>query len=166
MEDRPLATTGKRSEELKSIKSKALPLLLATGLMWMAGQTVEADTISADTTLMVKTSTAISSRDVAGKQFQSELAQAVSVNGAVILPARTKLVGVVQLPRVQIASSTRPLTLKLKQLSLRSHVVPIKTEPLEAKNNSPWRSRNGAQINGRAFLFSPERFCNFASTSC
>jgi hypothetical protein len=101
----------------------------------------------------VKTSTAISSRDSAGKKFQAELAQAVSVNGAVILPARTKLVGIVQSPRVQIASSTRPLTLKLTQLSLGSHVVPIKTEPLEVRNNSPWRSRSGVQITGGAFLF-------------
>jgi hypothetical protein len=87
------------------MKSKALPLLLTTGLMWIAAQAVEANTILAGTTLTVKTSTAISSRDSAGKRFQAELAQAVSVNGAVILPARTKLVGVVQSPRVQIASS-------------------------------------------------------------
>jgi hypothetical protein len=135
------------------MKSKALPLLLTTGLMWMAGQTVEADTIPAGTTLTVKTSTAISSRDLAGKTFKAELAQAVSVNGAVILPARTKLVGIIQSPRVQIASSTRPLTLKLTKLSLGSHVVSVKTEPLEVENNSPWRSRSGVQITGGAFLF-------------
>jgi hypothetical protein len=134
------------------MKSNALSLLLATGL-WMAAQTVEANTIPAGTTLTVKTSAAISSRDLAGKTFKAELAQAVSVNGAVILPARTKLVGMVQSPRVQIASSTRPLTLKLTQLSLGSHVARIKTEPLEVKNNSPWRSRSGVQITGGAFLF-------------
>jgi hypothetical protein len=135
------------------MKSEALRLFLATGLLWMEAQIVEANTIPAGTTLTVKTSTVISSRDSAGKHFQAELAQAVSVKEAVVLPERTKLVGVVQSPRVQIASSTRPLTLKLTQLSLGSHIVSIKTEPLEAENSRAWRSRSGVQVTGGAFLF-------------
>jgi hypothetical protein len=133
-------------------KNKIILLVISSGI-WIGAQLSVAATIPAGTTLQVRTSTTISSRDTAGKKFQGQLLQDVGAKGTVILPAGTPVVGVVESPRVEVGSSTRPLTLKLTQVSVHGRTVSIKTQGFEAENLSPWKGRRGrVQISGGAFV--------------
>ena len=120
----------------------------------LALSTVTAATIPAGTTLVVKTTSTISSRDIAGKPFQGNLLRDVQVEGKAILPAGTPVAGVVESPRVQIGSSTRPLSLKLSQVTIRGRTIVLKTESLETENSGV-KGRRGVRLTGGAFLFSP-----------
>ena len=88
-----------------------------------------ATTIPADAKIVVTTTTTISSRDATGKPFEGRLLQNVEVKGHSALTAGAPVRGVVESPRVNIGSSTRPLTRKLTQVSIHGRMVPIKTQP-------------------------------------
>ena len=137
-------------------------LLVISSRIWIGAQLSVAATIPAGTTLQVRTSTTISSRDTAGKKFQGQLLQDVGAKGTVILPVGTAVVGVVESPRVEVGSSTRPLTLKLTQVSVHGQImVPIKTKDFEVETPA---SRDGAAPGfGGAFLFRREQSCSSAS---
>ena len=106
------------------------------------------------TTLVVKTASTISSRDTAGKPFKGHLLQDVQVNGKVVLAAGTPVAGVVESPQVRAGSSTRPLSLKLTQISVGGRMVPIKTGSFETKDAGV-KARSGIRVTGGAFLLSP-----------
>jgi hypothetical protein len=131
-------------------KLMCLTILISCGIpiqgVWCA-------TIPAGTTLLVKTSTTIHSRDVAGRKFQGQLAKDVGANGKVLVPAGTSVTGVVKSSWFTVGSTTRPLTLRLTEIVIHGRAVPIKTDDFEAKNSSPWTTaRRGIQVTGGNFL--------------
>jgi hypothetical protein len=116
--------------------------------------TVGAATLPQGTTFVVKTNGSLSSRDSAGKAFQATLAQAVQVNGKSVLAAGTPVSGVVASPQVRAGSTTRPLSLKLTQISIGGRMAPIQTESLDVKETGV-KSRGGVRVTGGAFLLTP-----------
>ena len=113
-----------------------------------------AATVPQGTTLVVKTTGAISSRDTAGRAFQGQLAQGVQVKGKSALAAGTAVAGIVESPQVRAGSTTRPLSLKLTQISVGGRMVSIQTDSLEVKEAGV-KSRGGVRVTGGAFLLSP-----------
>jgi hypothetical protein len=141
------------NRDLHMKPSKSILLLVWT---WggLASLAATAATIPAGTTLVVKTTSTISSRDTAGKPFQGSLLRDVEVEGKVVLTAGTPVAGVVESPRVQIGSSTRPLSLKLVQVSIHGRMKPLKTESFETEN-AGIKGRRGIRLTGGAFLLPP-----------
>ena len=134
------------------IKSRTIFLLFCSIAVFDA-ELVFGATIPAGTTLVVRTSTAISSRDATGRKFQASLTHDVKGSDGIILPAGTMVTGVIQSPQVRIASTHRPLTLRLIDVQIGKQKVGIKTAPFEAQDTSPWTGRHGrTQITGSAFL--------------
>ena len=129
-----------------------LPLL--SGCVGMAPLIVTAATIPDGTPLMVKTTSTISSRDTAGKPFQGWLLQDVRVKGTVVLGTEIPVTGIVESPRVAIASSTRPLTLKLTQVAVHGRMMPVKTHSFETEN-AGIKGRRATRLTGGAFLLPP-----------
>lgn len=128
-------------------------LVVASSIVFFAAQPASGATIPAGTPLTVRLTSAMSSRYSAGREFHGTLARPVKVDGAIVVPAGTHVVGVVQSPQVRIASTTRPFTLRLTEMSLGNRKVPIKTTPFEAKDTSPGRvGRRQVQLTGSAFL--------------
>lgn len=112
-----------------------------------------AGTIPEGTTLTIKTAGSISSRDSAGRPFKGRLAQDIQVKGKVLLAAGADVTGVVESPRVVVASSTRPLTLKLTQIAVNGRMMPIKTEGLETEAAGV-KTQRGKRVTGGAFVLS------------
>ncbi len=134
------------------MKTRTLLLLLTClGLVPLGAI---ADTIPSGTTLVLKTTSTITSRDNTGKPFQGRLSQSVQVKGKVVLAEGAGVAGVIESPRVAIASSTRPLTLKLTEVSIGGKMVPIKTESLETDATGV-KTRGGKRVTGGAFVLSP-----------
>ena len=116
---------------------------------------LSATTIPAGTAVVVKTTTHISSRDHAGRSFQTQLARSLVADGKVIVPAGATITGVVKSPVVRVGSTTRPLTLRLTGIVIHGHSVPIKTDDLEMDDTSPWTvGRRGIQVTGSAYMIS------------
>jgi len=126
------------------------PLALITV---MAVPTASAATIPAGTNVVVKTTGNIYSRDPAGRRFEALLAHNITVGGKVVVPAGTHVIGVVKSPKFNIGSTSRPLTLRLKEIVIHGHAVPIKTDDLEAQSNSPWATRRGVQVTAGGFIY-------------
>lgn len=112
-----------------------------------------AATIPAGTAIVVKNTGNIYARDPAGKRFDTLLAHNITVGGKVILPAGTHVVGVVKSPKFNVGSTSRPLILRLKEIVIRGHAVPIKTDDLECESNSPWATRRGVQVTAGGFIY-------------
>ncbi len=112
-------------------------------------------TIPSGTMLVLKTTNSISSRDKAGKRFYGTLIQ-----GTGALPAGTHVEGVIVSPYVAIGSTTRPMTLRLTQLSLKGHPVPISTHVFDAENSGMY-GRRGTRLTGNNFVFPPGTVMQF-----
>jgi len=82
------------------------------------------------------------------------------VKGGVVLAAGTAVAGIVELPRVVIASITRPLTLNLTQVFVQGRRVPIKTESLKTENSGV-KGRGGTRLTSGASLLSPGTTLHF-----
>jgi len=136
------------------MKTFKFTLLLLSGGVGMAPLIVTAATVPDGTTLVVKTTSTISSRDTAEKPLPGRLLQDVQVKGTVVLGAGTPVAGIVESPRVAIASSTRPLTLKLTQVAVHGRMMPVKTQSFEAENTGI-KGRRGTRLTGGAFLLPP-----------
>ena len=133
---------------------KTLALLLLSGCLGLAPLSATAETIPSGTTLVLKTTSSITSGDNKGKPIQGRLSQNVEVKGKVVLAEGTAVAGVVESPRVAIASSTRPLTLRLTEVSVGGKMIPIKTESLET-DAAGVKTRGGKRVTGGAFVLSP-----------
>jgi hypothetical protein len=120
-----------------------------------------AATIPSGAILQLRTTNSISSRDHAGKRFYGTLINNVSVNGNVVLPAGTKVTGAIESPRVAIGSTTRPMTLKLTEVSVRGHTVLISTHVFEAEAAGIY-GRRGTRVSGNNFVFPPGTVLQFA----
>ena len=123
-------------------------------------QNVWCATIPAGTMLIVKTTTAIHSRDVKGRKFQGHLARGIGGG----IHAGTNVTGVVKQSWYTIASTTHPLTLRLTEIVINGHAVPIKSDDFEAANSSPWNTRRGVQVTSGNFILSPGTILQFRLT--
>jgi len=133
-------------------------------LAMILGSTIavgSAATIPSGTMLQLRTSNSISSRDHAGKRFYGTLLNNVSVNGNVVLAAGTKVAGVIESPRVAIGSTTRPMTLKLTDVSVRGRTVLISTQIFEAEAAGIY-GRRGTRVSGNNFVFPPGTVLQFS----
>src|SRR5437868_8268181 len=104
-------------------KSKRTLLVLITAITAFGALSAGAATIPAGSSILVKTSKNIYARDPAGRKFDAQLAHRIS--GA---PAGSLVQGVVKSPWFSVGSTTRPLTLRLTEIVVGKHVVPIKTD--------------------------------------
>jgi hypothetical protein len=133
--------------------SKLILLLVASiGLTFHSSL---AATIPSGTMLLLKTSNSISSRDNAGKRFYGTLIQ-----GAGSLPAGTKVTGVIVSPYVAIGSTTRPMTLRLTELSVKGRTVLISTQVFDAQATGVY-GRRGTRLTGNNFVFPPGTMMQF-----
>jgi hypothetical protein len=128
------------------IKSVLILLLITAG--GISVRSADAGTLPAGTTILMRTNQNIYARDPAGRKFDGTLASRVGS-----LPVGTPVGGVVKSPWFTVASTTRPLTLRLTQITVHGKVIPIRSEDFEAENSSPWYTqRRGIQVTGGAFV--------------
>ena len=85
-----------------------------------------AATIPAGTTLVVRTLNSIHSTDRVGRPFTAQLDQDVALNGKVVLPRGTKVLGKIEASQVNRRNS-QPLTLNITDISVNGRTIPIKT---------------------------------------
>jgi hypothetical protein len=85
-----------------------------------------AATIPAGTTLVVRTLNSIHSTDRVGRAFTAQLDQDVALNGKVVLPRGTKVLGKIEASQVNPRNS-KPLTLNITDISVNGRTIPIKT---------------------------------------
>lgn len=135
-------------------------ILLLAVILGSAIAVGSAATIPSGTMLQLRTTNSISSRDKAGKKFYGALLNNVSVNGNVVLAAGTNVVGVIQSPRVAIGSTTRPMTLKLTEISTKRGSVLISTQIFEAEASGMY-GRRGTRVTGNNFIFPPGTVLQF-----
>ena len=102
----------------------------ATICACFAISTLTAATIPAGTTLAVQTVSSISSQDPAGRSFAAKISRDVSVKGAVLLKAGTKVFGKITSSRANPRKS-EPLTLELTSISMNGRNVAIKTNSFQ-----------------------------------
>ena len=126
-----------------------LVLAVGSGLSLGLGA-IQAGTIPAGATLIVKTKASIYTKDIVGKQFNAELDQDLVIRGNVVASAGTKFVG-------KIVTSTKfgnsPLSVDLTAVKSGEKLIPIKTtgpfEPQSAKRGSR------RQVTTRDFVLPP-----------
>ena len=129
-----------------------LKLTLAVGIslgLNLAGS-IQAGTIPAGTTLIVKTKGSIYTKDIVGKQFTTELDQNLMVKGRMVAPAGTKFIG-------KIVTSTKfgnsPLSVDLTAVKAGNRSIPIRTTgPFEPRSAERGGRR---QVTTRDFVLPP-----------
>jgi hypothetical protein len=103
---------------------KTFILIGIASCAWIASSF--AATIPVGTTLVVSTLNTIHSNDRVGRTFTAQLDQDVTVNGKVLLPKGTKVLGKIEASQANPRNS-QPLTLNLTGVSLNGRTIPIKT---------------------------------------
>ena len=103
---------------------KTFALAAIASCAWIASSF--AATIPAGTTLFVSTLNSIHSTDRVGRTFRAQLDQDVALNGRVVLPRGTKVLGKIEASQVNPRNS-RPLTLNITDISVKGRTIPIKT---------------------------------------
>jgi hypothetical protein len=96
---------------------KTFILLVILGCAWIATSTLNAATIPAGTTLVARTLDTIHSNDRVGRTFTAQLDQDVAVNGKVLLPKGTRVVGKIEASQANPRNS-QPLTLNITDVSV------------------------------------------------
>jgi hypothetical protein len=134
---------------MNTLKATCLPIIAIAFLL--PGRPTNAATIPANTTVLFRTTNNIYSRDPSGRKIEGVLANNIVAGGKVVVPAGTPLVGVVKSPKFTIGSTSRPLTLRLTQITLHGHAIQVKSDDRES--NSPWATRRGVQVTGGAFMY-------------
>jgi hypothetical protein len=102
----------------------------ATMCAWVAVSSLGAATIPAGTTLTVSTVSLISSQTVAGRSFETKIAQDVKVKGNVVLKAGTKAFGKITSSRANPRKSG-PLIVELASIELNGRKIPVKTSDVQ-----------------------------------
>jgi hypothetical protein len=118
-------------------------------LAWLVPQDSPAATVPAGTTLIVQTLDAVSSTDVVGTRFATQLASNVTVNGKVILPAGTKVSGKIETSR-RPASSSQRLTVNLTHVQIGDRAVPIRTTGARILSND-YKTKRGIEVSRAAY---------------
>jgi hypothetical protein len=103
---------------------KTFALTAIASCAWVASSF--AATIPAGTTLVVQTLNTIHSTDRVGRTFTAQLDQDVALNGKVVLPRGTKVLGKIEASQVNPRNS-KPLTLNITDISVNGRMIPIKT---------------------------------------
>jgi hypothetical protein len=109
-------------------------------------------TLPSGTMILIKTEHNIYARDPAGRKFKATLLRPLAAGGKNVVAAGTPVVGMVKSPWFSVGSTTRPLTLRLIQLTVHGKPVTIRSEDFEAVNSSPWFTRRGIHVTGGAFI--------------
>jgi hypothetical protein len=102
-------------------------LLLAVAIFaWSTAQDAGAATVPGGTHLVVRTLDVITSADAPGTKFHTELVRPVSLQGRVVLPAGTKIMGKVETSR-RMASSDDRLSVNLTEVMVNGRAHLLKT---------------------------------------
>jgi hypothetical protein len=143
---------------LKSSLILAVAAVLTLAVLPASGATVPAGTL-----LLVKTTKNIYARDHSGKRISGVLARSIVVGGKTVVPVGADVTGIVKSPYLSVGSTTRPLTLRLTQISHHGRAVTIRSDDVEAENNSPWTAgpRRIQVTGGGAFLLPPGTLLQF-----
>lgn len=145
------------------MKTNKFILLLVSICLALSIEFASGVTFPSGTVFTVRTTSAISSRDVGGTQFWGKLLESIPGKGGFTVAAGLGVVGIVVSPRVEIGSSVRPLTLALTKFSFEGRLIPIKTQPYEVQNAGIKTRSNRIRVTGGALFFHREQFCNSAS---
>ena len=140
--------------------NKFIPLLVSICLA-LSAEFASAVTFPAGIVLTVRTTSAISSRDVEGRQFWGKVLESIPGKSGFTAAAGLGVVGVVVSPRVEIGSSVRPLTLALTKFSIEGRLIPIKTQPYEVQNAGIKTRSNRIRVSGGAFVLPPGTVLQF-----
>jgi hypothetical protein len=99
-------------------------LFAVSVLVWITAHDAAAATVPAGTHLVVRTLDAITSADAVGTRFHTALVNNITVQGRVVLPAGTRIMGRVETSR-RMASSRDRLTVNLTEVIVggRAHAL-------------------------------------------
>jgi hypothetical protein len=136
-------------------------LLLSAIFLGLAIKSASAVTFPSGTVFTVRLGNTISSRDVGGKRFLGELLEDIPGRGGFSVARGLSVAGVVQSPRVEVASSVRPLTLILTSFNYEGHNIPIKTQPYEVHNAGVMGRGGNVRFTGGAFVLPPGTVLQF-----
>jgi hypothetical protein len=107
---------------------KRFILLLSVLATFGTASYLNGATIPAGTVMIVSMADALSSHERPGRTFKATLANNVTGGGKVVLPAGTTCIGVVATSRnAMVKTTTSPLTIDLKSVSINGRNVPVKT---------------------------------------
>jgi len=140
------------------MKTKTFSLLAITIFAWITLGQSNAATIPAGTTLVVRTLEPISSDAPRGRQFLAQLETSVTVNGKVLLPAGTKVLGRVETSR-RMATTSHPLTVNLTDVQLGGRNVPVKTTGACQLVN--WTTARGVAVSNQSYVVASGRKMEF-----
>ena len=93
---------------------------------WGTAHHASAATVPAGTQLVVRTLDLITSADAPGTRFHTELIRNITVQGRVVLPAGTKIMGKVETSR-RMASSGGQLSVNLTEVIVGGRAHPLRT---------------------------------------
>jgi hypothetical protein len=105
-------------------------IVFITACCCLVSASLNAATLPAGTTLTVNTVSLISSQTVAGRSFESKIAQDVKVKGNVVLKAGTKAFGKVTSSRANPRKSG-PLVVELASIEINGRKIPVKTNDIQ-----------------------------------
>lgn len=108
------------------MKITTLLLVIVAIFAWGTARDAGAATVPGGTHLVVRTLDVITSADAPGTKFHTELVQPVTVQGRVVLPAGTKIMGKVETSR-RMASSDDRLSVNLTDVIIGGRHHPLKT---------------------------------------
>ena len=117
---------------------KATSLIIIGSAFLLPAKPAWSATIPAGTTILMRTTHNILSGDPSGRKIEGVLANNLTAGGKVVVPAGAHVRGVVKSPKFNIGSTSRPLTLRLTQIVVHGHAIPVKSEDLEVASDSPW----------------------------
>ena len=137
--------------------------LIAITCACVAASSLNAATITAGTTITVRTLSSISSTDRVGRSFGAQVDQDVVVDGKVVVKAGTKALVEIQssgaLPR-----GSKALTLDLTSISVNGRDVAVKTNSFEPASPKTVRGRRAGQISIGTFVVQPRSKMQFQLT--
>lgn len=138
-------------------------LLTCVAILMLAKPQAWAADVPAGTTILIRTTKNITSDDPPGRPFEGIVVRDIAVVGRVVIPAGTPVRGVVKSPHFTVASTSRPLTLRLTALTRNGIMIGIETEDLECYSNSPRTIGPGrrVQVTGEEFTYDAGTFILF-----
>lgn len=138
---------------MKTLKIPFLVIIVVL-VSWAQPQGCAAD-VPAGTTILIRTTKNIISNDPPGRAFEAVIARDIAIGGKVAIPVGTPVRGIIKTPHFTIGGTSRPLTLRLIDLTSHGRTIAIQTDDLECESNSPWTigPNRRVQITGDAFMF-------------
>ena len=124
---------------MKLTKNIAVIVVIATQF---TASYSNAGTIPAGTTLTITLVTPVTSKDVAGRSFEAQIAQDISIKGSVALKAGTKAFGKITSSRYD-PRRNEPLTVELTSLLVNGRNIAVRTNTVEP--SSPIRTARQAR---------------------